>query len=91
MRLHILPLVFATTLGVASAAFAATTTTGTVKAFDMKIHTLTLEDGNIYNLPAGFKDPGLKVGEKVSVVWNKTANEGETKIARDAVTVSVLG
>ena len=39
----------------------------TVKAFDLKSHTLTLANGIAYNLPANFKDPGLKVGEKVTV------------------------
>jgi hypothetical protein len=52
-----------------SMAMAATTTDGTIKALDMKAHTITLADGSAYMLPATFKDPGLKVGEKVAVVW----------------------
>jgi Cu/Ag efflux protein CusF len=42
---------------------------GTVKAFDLKAHTLTLADGKTYQLPANFKDPGLKMGEKITVHW----------------------
>jgi Protein of unknown function (DUF1344) len=42
---------------------------GTVKAFDAKAMTLTLQDGSEYYLPQTFKDPGLKAGEKVSITW----------------------
>lgn len=41
----------------------------TVKTFDLKNHSLTLANGIAYVLPATFKDPGLKVGEKVTVKW----------------------
>lgn len=44
--------------------------TGMVKAFDLKTHTLTLDNGIAYVLPATFKDPGLKIGEKVTVKWH---------------------
>jgi Cu/Ag efflux protein CusF len=44
-------------------------TVGTIKAFDAKAMKLTLQDGTIYSLPAGFKDPGLKAGERVQVTW----------------------
>lgn len=61
----------------AAAATADQTASGMVKAFDLKAHTLTLADGKIYQLPADFKDPGLKIGEKVTVHWkqNGTMNE----------------
>lgn len=57
-------------------------TSGTVKAFDLKAHTLTLADGKIYQLPATFKDPGLKAGEKVTVHWkmNGTAYDATSVI-----------
>ena len=42
---------------------------GKVKSFDLKTHTLTLDNGIAYTLPATFKDPGLKAGEKVTVQW----------------------
>ena len=41
---------------------------------DMKTHTITLAEGTAYMLPKGFKDPGLKVGEKVAVVWDLKGN-----------------
>lgn len=69
MRSFALPLVFLAAMGSAGIAFAATTAEGTIKAIDMKAHTLTLSDGIVYTLPVGFKDPGLKVGEKVAVTW----------------------
>jgi len=93
MRKFVTPLLIALVAAAPGAAFAATTAmpaakpavtsqadqsiSGTVKAFDLKAHTLTLADGKIYQLPATFKDPGLKAGEKVTVHWkmNGTAYE----------------
>lgn len=46
------------------------TISGVVKAFDLKAHTLTLDSGIAYMLPADFKDPGLKAGSKVTVKWH---------------------
>ncbi|HTN63798.1 MAG TPA: DUF1344 domain-containing protein [Devosia sp.] len=43
--------------------------TGTVKSFDLNKHMLTLSNGIAYVLPTTFKDPGLKVGQKVTVKW----------------------
>lgn len=43
---------------------------GVVKAFDLKNHTLTLDNGIAYVLPTSFKDPGLKAGEKVTIMWH---------------------
>lgn len=93
MRKFVAPLLIALAAAAPGAAFAATTAapavkpaatsqadqsiSGTVKAFDLKAHTLTLADGKTYQLPASFKDPGLKAGEKVTVHWkmNGTAYE----------------
>lgn len=44
----------------------------TVKAFDLKAHTLTLANGVVYHLPTSFKDPGLKTGSKVTVKWQQS-------------------
>jgi Cu/Ag efflux protein CusF len=90
MRLQILPLVLVTALGATSAAYASETTTGMIKSFDMKARTLTLEDGTIYMLPGAFKDPGLKVGEKVSVLWDKNSNAGSSNETRDVLSVTVV-
>jgi len=69
-------LAFAATLSSAPAAApavnamsASQSITSTVKAFDLHAHTLTLANGIAYQLPATFKDPGLKAGEKVTVQW----------------------
>lgn len=70
MRTQLLSIA-AVTLIAASGAMAATTTTGTIKAMDIAKHSLTLTDGTVYTLPLGFKESGLKVGEKVAVIWDK--------------------
>ena len=93
MRKYVTPLLFALVAAVPGAAFAASTATpapqpavtskadqlisGTVKAFDLKAQTLTLADGKIYQLPATFKDPGLKAGEKVTVHWKMNGSAYE--------------
>lgn len=70
MRSLIVPAVSAALITSATLAFAAQTSTGAVKAFDLNNHTLTLQDGIVYMLPNNFKEPGLKIGEKVTVTWD---------------------
>ncbi|HTO33014.1 MAG TPA: DUF1344 domain-containing protein [Pararhizobium sp.] len=70
MRALLTSLTLISAISLSSAAFAASTTTGTVRAFDAKALTLTLKDGTRYMLPASFKDPGIKVGEKVKVAYD---------------------
>lgn len=70
MRVILAPAALAAALIVVPAAFAAQTATGSVKAFDMAHHTLTLNDGTVYQLSSKFKDPGLKAGEKVTISWD---------------------
>ncbi|PTM98569.1 DUF1344 domain-containing protein [Mycoplana dimorpha] len=53
------------------------TTTGTVKSFSPKQMTLTLDNGTVYMLPKGYKNPGLKAGEKVSITWNMAGKKHE--------------
>lgn len=55
----------------AASAPAQSMVSGVVKAFDAKAMTLTLADGKSYTLPATFKDPGIKVGAKVTVHWQQ--------------------
>ena len=69
MRALIVPAVTAAFLATSTLAFAAEMATGTVRSFDLTTHTLTLDNGTVYTLPASFKDPGLKVGETVSISW----------------------
>jgi hypothetical protein len=85
MRKLLVPAVAAAILATSAVAFAATkNTTGTVKSFDSKGMTLTLANGTEYMLPLGFKDPGLKAGEKVTVAWD---TKGGNKIA-EKVTIT---
>ncbi|MCB2128824.1 MAG: DUF1344 domain-containing protein [Rhodobacteraceae bacterium] len=84
MRKYLFPAVAAAMLATSFSAYAAdTNTTGVIKAFDLKAMTLTLEDGTVYSLPVGFKDPGLKIGEKVTVAWQML----NTKHQADTVTI----
>jgi hypothetical protein len=69
MRALLTSLTIISAISLSSAAFAASTTTGTIRTLDTKAMTLTLKDGTSYRLPVGFKDPGLKVGEKVKVAY----------------------
>lgn len=69
MRALLTSLTIISAISLSSAAFAASTTTGTIRAIDAKAMTLTLKDGSSYVLPAGFKNPGLKAGEKVTIAY----------------------
>ena len=71
MRNVLFPAAAAALIASSFAAVAATDTmtAGSVKSFDLAKHVLVLDNGISYKLPATFKDPGLKVGEKVSVGW----------------------
>ena len=53
-------------------------TTGKVKSYDGTAMSLVLDDGSTFTLSKAFKDPGLKVGEKVRVSWDMS---GKNKIA----------
>ncbi len=83
MRNLVVPVVIAGFLAAAPLAFAAQQANGTVKAVDMNARTLTLSDGTIYYLPQGFKDPGLKTGEKVQISYNMQNGQ------HDAVSVTI--
>ncbi|MDO9417194.1 DUF1344 domain-containing protein [Pararhizobium sp.] len=86
MRALLTSLTVISAISLSSAAFAAgaATTTGTVKAFNAKEMTLTLKNGTSYVLPAGFKDPGLKPGEKVKIAYETTGKQHAAK------TISIL-
>lgn len=84
MRVLLAPVTAAAVLLSSMGAFAAATVTnGTVKAFSPTAMTLTLNDGTVYALPKNFKDPGVKVGEKVKISWTKQ----QSKNVADAVTI----
>jgi len=82
MRKYLVPVVLALLAAAPGAAFAAgpapapaamaqsdQTATGTIKTVNLTARSLVLADGSRYFLPLGFKDPGLKAGEKVTVHW----------------------
>jgi hypothetical protein len=84
MNMKLVPVTIAAIALSAMTAFAADTmTTGKIKSLDMKAGTVTLDTGTAYYLPKGFKDPGLKVGEKVTIGWqmNKTHHQADTVVA----------
>ena len=71
MRAVLIPAMIASILISAPLAFAAPVhAKGAIKAFDLKAMSITLADGKSYTLPKGFKDPGLKNGEKVDITWS---------------------
>lgn len=85
MRSYIAPAFVAGMLLATPVALAATQqSTGTVKAIDMSAMTLTLNNGTTYHLPQGFKDPGIKAGERVQVSWNMQNGQ------YDATTVTIV-
>ncbi|MCX8568683.1 MULTISPECIES: DUF1344 domain-containing protein [Hyphomicrobiales] len=79
MRKLIIPAAAAAVLATSALALAAAQhTDGTIKTFDSKAMSLILDDGTTFMLPKKFKDPGLKAGEKVSVMWDMS---GKNKVA----------
>jgi len=68
---YALPLAFVVVLGIAGAAAAAETrTTGTIRSLDTRAMTITLQNGTVYDLPAGIAIADFRVGEKVTVTWD---------------------
>lgn len=84
MRTLLIPAAAAAVLATTAFGFAATQTNGTIKTYDGHAMTLTLADGSTYMLKKGFKDPGLKAGEKVTVSWDMN---GSKKVA-EKVTIA---
>lgn len=76
MNRFIVPAALAAVVATSSLALA-DQTVGTIKAIDTKAMKLTLNDGTTYMLPAGFKNPGLKTGEKVQVTWSMQNGQHE--------------
>ena len=82
MRVLLSNLAIVTVLTAPAVALAAQTTTGTVKAFSPAAQTLTLSDGSSYMLPKGFKDPGIKTGEKVMIAYDMVGKKHEAKTVK---------
>jgi P pilus assembly chaperone PapD len=66
---------------VASAASLAMT--GTVKSYSATQKVIKLSNGESFIVPASFKDPGLKAGEKVKITYKKAGS----KMEADTVTI----
>jgi Cu/Ag efflux protein CusF len=60
-------------LGAASVAYAADAT-GTIKSLDMSKDMITLDNGASYVAPKSMKLSDFKVGEKVTVSYNKAGD-----------------
>jgi hypothetical protein len=80
MRALFASAVILSTIAVVPAAFAASqSVTGTVKAYHAG-QSLTLANGDMFKLPAGFKDPGIRTGGKVKVAYQKTGKNLQAEI-----------
>ncbi|MBX3530432.1 MAG: DUF1344 domain-containing protein [Rhizobiaceae bacterium] len=79
MRTLLIPAAIAALVAATPIAFAAQSASGTVKAFDSKAMTLTLNDNQTYMLPNGFKDPGLKPGTKVNISWDQSGTHRQAE------------
>lgn len=85
MRKLVVSAAAAIILASGSIAFAAVHhTTGSIKLFNTATKSLVLQDGSTFQLAKAFKDPGLKVGEKVTVTWDMS---GANKIAESVAIV----
>lgn len=83
MRALFASAVIVSSIALVPAAFAASlSATGTVKAYHAG-QSLTLANGEMFQLPAHFKDPGIKTGEKVKVAYQKTGK----KLQAEMVTI----
>ena len=83
MRVLLSNLAIVTVIATPAFALAAPhTATGTVRDYNKASMSLTLNDGSIYQLPKGFHDPGLKVGEKVSVSFDMSGKHQEAKTVK---------
>ncbi|KKB09847.1 DUF1344 domain-containing protein [Devosia chinhatensis] len=50
------------------------TTSGVVKFFNTQARSLELEDGSWFYMPAAYKAPDIKVGQKVTVHWQQNGS-----------------
>ena len=70
-------------LGAASVAYAADTT-GTIKSLDTSKDMITLDNGSSFMAPKGMKLSNFKVGEKVTVSYNKSGNKMDVTAMKPA-------
>ncbi len=70
MRKVLLPLASAALLASVSLAFASDAS-GVIKSLDKSNMTLTLDNGNTYELPSSVDTSALKEGQKVSITYSE--------------------
>ena len=70
MKRIVAPLVAAFAMTAATYAFAADITS-TIKSMDMTTHTVTLDNGIVYNFDSKFDLSKFKVGEKVKLTYSE--------------------
>ncbi len=64
----------ATLLAASSLAALAAEATGAIQSVDATAGTVTLDDGNTYQLPQSVDAASLKVGEKVMIQYSKDSS-----------------
>lgn len=80
MRALFASAVVLSSVAIVPAAFAASMSmSGTVQKYAAG-KSLTLSNGDQFMLPANFKDPGIKTGEKVKVAYQKTGKKLQAKM-----------
>ena len=74
MRIVVTAVAATALLGAVSVAFAADAT-GKIKNVDMNKDMIMLDNGSSYSVPKSVKLSNFKVGEKVTVIYNKTGDK----------------
>ena len=81
MRTLFASVIVLSSIAVGSTAFAASLSmTGTVKSYSQAEKSLKLANGDTFVLPKGFKDPGIKTGEKVKIAYQKAGKKLEAEM-----------
>ena len=69
MRKALVTTALAASLLTTVAVAASTTETGAIKSLDAATHQVTLTDGKVFQVPAGWSFAAYKVGDKVKVTY----------------------
>jgi Cu/Ag efflux protein CusF len=87
MRILVTAVAAIALLGAVSIAFAADAT-GKIKNVDMNKDMIKLDNGSSYIVPKSVKLSDFKVGEKVTVIYNKTGNKFDVTSIRPATRIA---
>ena len=84
MRKYLVPAIL-TSVMLSSGLAMAAEATGVVKTWDLKTHTLMLQDGKAYILPASFvKADAFTTGKKVTIYFDMKAGQNVATSAEKA-------